>query len=376
MFDIDSRIKETNTEKLLKLLNDKTACINLIQKMIIEMGASEETSAKSREYLENMSDDKLQQLFIELYMGSISMSKEDIVKAKNQRVRNPKINMKESALGKELTDKCSDEEKEYLKKRISQSAVSDKIKLTYEEDRMLWNMVKEKDVNNVPSDIFFANTIPLKDVEIVCDETGYIENGTTCNFRVIIFEDEVANLKNKDLLDITCVGIMILGHPFRCTLYVPLLVENGFDFVGSAIYWWENPKMDGGLTKYTLSQSLVEYLSTWYAVQIALLHPRIKEVFENPLKVPLRENKNKNKTRKRKIEYLKVHTIKAKDIEKRIFDDHKKINRKCLCWYVIGHWREYKNGKKVFIQGFWKGALRETKKNYDEGRERIIADNV
>ena len=54
------------------------------------------------------------------------------------------------------------------------------------------------------------------------------------------------------------------------------------------------------------------------------------------------------------------------------YDDHKKINRKCLCWYVIGHWREYKNGNKIFIQGYWKGALRNAKKNYDDGRERII----
>jgi hypothetical protein len=33
-----------------------------------------------------------------------------------------------------------------------------------------------------------------------------------------------------------------------------------------------------------------------------------------------------------------------------------------MIWYVTGHWREYKKtGKRIFIQGYWKGALRDMK---------------
>jgi hypothetical protein len=36
--------------------------------------------------------------------------------------------------------------------------------------------------------------------------------------------------------------------------------------------------------------------------------------------------------------------------------------RRSMIWYVTGHWREYKKtGKRIFIQGYWKGALRDMK---------------
>ena len=49
----------------------------------------------------------------------------------------------------------------------------------------------------------------------------------------------------------------------------------------------------------------------------------------------------------------------------------KKNKRHALLWHVIGHWRTYKSGKKVFVQPYWKGALREVK-NMEEAREREI----
>ena len=30
----------------------------------------------------------------------------------------------------------------------------------------------------------------------------------------------------------------------------------------------------------------------------------------------------------------------------------------CPLWYVIGHWRTYSSGKKIFIKGYWKGPER------------------
>jgi hypothetical protein len=27
-------------------------------------------------------------------------------------------------------------------------------------------------------------------------------------------------------------------------------------------------------------------------------------------------------------------------------------------WHVTGHWRHYKSGKRVFVQGYWKGSER------------------
>ena len=46
----------------------------------------------------------------------------------------------------------------------------------------------------------------------------------------------------------------------------------------------------------------------------------------------------------------------------------KKMERRCLCWHVRGHWRTTKTGKKVWIEGYFKGPNRDkatsTKKIY------------
>ena len=46
----------------------------------------------------------------------------------------------------------------------------------------------------------------------------------------------------------------------------------------------------------------------------------------------------------------------------------------CPAWYVVEHNRIYKNGKNVWIDGYWKGALRDVKRNLDEGKERRIEE--
>ena len=49
----------------------------------------------------------------------------------------------------------------------------------------------------------------------------------------------------------------------------------------------------------------------------------------------------------------------------------REYERHTLVWYVIGHWRNYGSGKRVFIQPYWKGALRNLKMSLD-GRDREI----
>lgn len=355
---------------IYQILDDVKAMREYFNNIALHIGATEEQLQKSREYLAKQSKEQLQQMILEIVNRAGDSDKLKIVNAQNKFVRETQGDGT-AAILKKPADKIDDQTKKEFIERLRASHTSDEIHLTYAEDKALWELAKEKDINSIPSDIFFADTIPLKDIKIVCDERGFIEGGTVCDFRVVVFDDQVKKLSEKELLDITCVGVMILNKPFRCKLYIPLYVQNGFDFVAPADYWWERPGIYAPATNGMLAQSLVEYLSTWYGVQISLLHPRIKTIYDKPLRVPIHIKGNKP-AKRRKIEYLKIHKIKIKDIDSLIYDDHKKINRKCLCWYVIGHWRQYKNGKKSFVQGYWKGALRETKRNYDEGRERVV----
>ena len=133
-----------------------------------------------------------------------------------------------------------------------------------------------EDVENIPSDIFFADTIPLKDIEIECDERGFIKNGKKCSFRVVIFENKIKKLSKLDFLSAESVGIMILGQPFVCKLYIPIYVMKGYDFIGIKDFWCEK---QNEITNGMLNQILTEYLTTWYGIQISLLHPQIKTIY-------------------------------------------------------------------------------------------------
>lgn len=139
-------------------------------------------------------------------------------------------------------------------------------------------------------------------------------------------------------------------------------------------------KLDG----WSLVDDLYDALKIWYSTQICLLHPVVKEVFTKgknktivqPQK-PVKKGKKKKPT---KIKYVKIHTLKSDDFDE-FFNKpdnttDRNYNRTALIWYVTGHWRTYKNtGKRVFIEGYWKGALRDTKKVEPRKRELVLSNN-
>ena len=101
-------------------------------------------------------------------------------------------------------------------------------------------------------------------------------------------------------------------------------------------------------------------VGVFYAINTALLNPVIKEVFVNhTTKIPFEVGSAKNGKRP-KIKYIKQQRISIGDIDAAF--EKRGFVRKAMIWYVTGHWREYsKTGKRIFIQGYWKGALRNMK---------------
>jgi hypothetical protein len=73
---------------------------------------------------------------------------------------------------------------------------------------------------------------------------------------------------------------------------------------------------------------------------------------------------------------VRKHFLNIADMEEcaHTKEAEKTYHRKCLVWHVIGHWRTYKNGTKIFIQPYWKGVLRKVKKACDvEPRSRELS---
>lgn len=243
---------------------------------------------------------------------------------------------------------------------------TDTVRIDHKTDIELYQTLIDKNVNTIaqaPSDIFYADTVPLKDIEIEIDErdaTFSCGKGMVNRYRVIILDD-LHGIHEAEVADVGYLMVYI-PNTKKIAFMVSLAVQKGNNhiFPASACAIANIPIMAN------------TYMTTWYAIQIALLHPKIKLLFDRPMKVPI-HGKSQGSSRQRKVKYVKVHNLRVDDI-KNITHEPGTINRKCLAWYVIGHWRQYKTGKKVFIQGYWKGKLRDLKRNLDE-RERVIEPN-
>ena len=265
---------------------------------------------------------------------------------------------------------------------ICRTKPSDHIYLKRDDDAALcelWKKYCPKDVisqGGIPSDLLFAGKIPLMDCRFTVDEREK-PFGRICKFRVVIFEDYRERLK-KSACGVT-VGALI-GDFFGKEVYFPIIAENGSDIlymgnygmpgVSETMLKFMPPLMSGQM----LAKFEYECLSTWYGSQIALLHPVVKEVFNHPKPEPVMESKPRKGGKKRRIvRYIKKHVITAEELTRAA---ERPIHcsgfiRRTPVWYVIGHWRHYSDGRKVFVKPYWKGEMRHLRMDLD-GREREI----
>jgi hypothetical protein len=208
----------------------------------------------------------------------------------------------------------------------------------------------------IPNDIHINNTVPLPDIRIQIKGEGEDILPIVGTYRIIYKQSK----KIKDY-----IGVLYFEEE---DIWVDLFNddENGsISGVGSKKHYDEL-----GLS---LDLEICIILDLWYKLQILWLHPHIDYVESKCTRTPLK-GKDKIKAIKqgRKTKYVKHYYLNTEDVNQVINGGRKRsINRHCLSWYVIGHYRQYKNGHRVFIQGYWKGELRDLKRNFDS-RERIV----
>lgn len=111
-------------------------------------------------------------------------------------------------------------------------------------------------------------------------------------------------------------------------------------------------------------------LIDWYGIQNALLNPVVKEQVKN------RRIESENSSDAKKYKYKKNNKVSyikriPTGIDELLEGNLRKYERHTDKWGVLGHWRTYKNGKKVWIKPFEKGPKRKEKKE-NSNRERII----
>lgn len=239
---------------------------------------------------------------------------------------------------------------------------TDEIVIDYETVMQFGKLWGAQDGAFIPADLIISNTVPLKKAKY-----RIFNNGKDCLFWIETIDIEDTN---------EAFGVLnLILEGENGGVSVLLFIEDGYITTGSELYF--SSKKLGTYAKELISDNVNFFecqfgtcLGFWYSIQIAMLHPQMKTVFATsklkPIEKPVRNSKHKPK--KRKVTYVRQRVVKAEDVNA----VQREIKRNCLAWYVIGHWREYKSGKRIFIQGFWKGALRETKANQDLGRNRLI----
>lgn len=198
----------------------------------------------------------------------------------------------------------------------------------------------------IPSDLIISKTVPLQHFVLNFGGTE-----TTIH----------TDLDDSDIAMIGDLGLMVYSLKENGGWEMRLLNINGL-------------KVDDEDFVEDVREFAHILLEVWYSLQIALLHPEIKTVFQNPKREKIYTRQGSGKDRKRIVKYVRKHYITAEDIDEALYGHgHRDFERKTMAWYVIGHWRQYKNGTRKFINGYWKGPLREIKCNLDGGRVRQLA---
>jgi len=253
----------------------------------------------------------------------------------------------------------------------------------------------------ISADIILAGTLPAKDIQICYSED---ENEVYRGQIMVMDPEEIINTikvyKKEDPEKAITIGAIKIecefdankksafSFAFQCPLRISSDILN--------IDWF--PMLSTNKSTYELVTSKVKsdrpfverfidvaiqvrdmVLCSWIAIQLALLNPVIKARFTKET-VPVEDKpakSNKKKTAKkapkkyiRRITMGDISDIKIGEKAK----GHHQMSESF--WWVSGHFRNQKTKdghKLIFIQGYWKGPLRETaEKLYDTPREREL----
>lgn len=263
-------------------------------------------------------------------------------------------------------------------KEIHRTKPSDIIQLKGTDEEKIHDLWRGNyDDDRIPSDLFFAGLVPLLDCQVSVDARR-TKKDPFFSFRVVIFEDYQERIR-KTKGDVTVVGATV-GESQGLNLCIPIGVREGADTLLCGPMGWQSMSRGFQLraedfgprqNKFKLQNAV---LTVWYGIQIALLHPTVKEVFQHPKMDVIFDPDAPRTGRNRRItRYIRKHVINADELDTALYvGPRREFARHTLVWYVIGHWRHYADGRKAFVQPYWKGPMRDLKRNLDDGRERLI----
>ena len=299
--------------------------------------------------------------------------------------------------GEEIINRYISEEEDFeilklYNRLLNNQAPTDLIQMSeLDYDKLINRFKKDKMNNDLSSDIIVSGLVSLLDTEI-----EFNTKEGTIKTRVLIGENyqELIKFGKENHADPVIGCIMIYNNIFNYVYPISLNSNNGtllttqpfpsgFNNKNIKFSFDKNDeefKMMTGLLSLIVVNPLYIFslvYKIWYTIQISMLHPVLKNIYSNSslTRKEICSTNTKSKNKKKKITYCKKHIINEDKISKVITDykaSHKNQRHEML-WYVAGHWRTYKDGRKIFIKPHWRGPLRDSKnKTGIETRERVI----
>ena len=297
---------------------------------------------------------------------------------------------------KRLIDLTKSSETDYMCKEvlkdIKKSKTTDIISMDMTHARKMTKIWENNTTPYMPADIFFANTISIMDSEIIIDQTELKKtispDEANCKpdklvFRVVIFdglEKHIKSISNGDSVNmVDIIGAIIFkehcGH-----IIIPIGIEPDNDNIIVPKGCILHKSTSTFRNKFFMSADRDSFVKrfqvayrTWYSIQISMLHPIIKDIYKSNKSVQVDPQRNlskkKNSQNKVKANNVRYYFI-NNDNDFSLHNKRGQITRHCSVWYVVGHYRTYKSGKKVFIKPHWRGPLRDF--NNIKAREREI----
>ena len=293
------------------------------------------------------------------------------------------------------------EELQECHRKLKNQNPTDLIQISNSDYKKLKNKFKDNksyydNGDNLSSDIMISGLVSLLNIEIVLTDDKNINRA-----RILINDNYQELIQiGKEINMNPIVGCVLLYNMIdvifpiaidlekNTILSTPPFPNNVNDPILNKDLDFSFDKNNNGfkeLTGFVSTLPHAMYLLSkiyeiWYTIQISMLHPILKNIYNNPstsiIHISSNNNKKKKKNnKKKKIVYYKKHIITDDKINK-VFDEYKtshKNQRHEMLWYVAGHWRTYKDGRKIFIKPHWKGPLRDSKNKIGiETRERVI----
>ena len=233
--------------------------------------------------------------------------------------------------------------------------------------------VSTKKVGDALADIVLADTVPVKDIiiDIGTATIRVLKDGET------VLIDATTNKNDEYRRIMRLESIIIDDVPCMCTTAYYFKRDSEVVMSSDLAAFDESEESKAFYTEQLDNSLMAGYQAyvLWYCIQLCLLNPLVKTVMKSkgsdPIDIKTRKA-GKNKKGKRVIKYVKRHEIDINELK--AFNQSRIYRRSMTLWHVTGHYREYKDGHKIFIKPYWKGADRDKLNDAETVERKIVTD--